>query len=125
MRVWLKTFNIVLIFGAGFLFGYNAAPRQRAGEEIVAVTLENDAGKSIRELRIIHDHGSAEAKNIAPGEAPVLKFYAPRETSYHLELTFEDGKFMEAGPRQALPGLQVTETIKDEEISYSVENRKK
>jgi hypothetical protein len=116
MGIWSKFFGVLLLFGAGFLAGYHMGAPNPNGEGIVDVKLVNESGGGIKDLRLTHDHGYLEVKDIPEHGSQIVKFYSPRETSYRIELTFDDGKILESGIRHIESRQNVIETIRENEL---------
>ncbi len=116
MGVIGKVIGTLFVLLAGFVLGHHMGSTSHTSSPLVTVKFVNDSGKGISSMRLIHNEGMAEARELADGGNYTVGFYAPRETSYKLEVAFDDGKFIEAGPRFVDSGLVATETVKELEI---------
>lgn len=116
MNLWSKFFNILLIFLAGTVAGYYYGTSVPAYVPLVEVKLVNASGKDVSSLRLIHSEGTLEINEVEDGQTKTAHFFAPKETTYNLEVGFSDGHRLEAGPRYVEAGIAPMETIKDDEI---------
>jgi len=117
MNPWTQLFGVLCLIGAGYLAGYHMASSAYANTPVVTVKFVNASGKVIKSLHLDHDLGSLEEKDIANGASKIVAFYAPKETSYKIDLTFDDDNSLESGKRFVERGLNGTETIKEHEIT--------
>ena len=111
-----KFISMLFLIAAGFALGFFMATSSGANAPIIAVKLVNASGRHITSLHLLHDDSSINVNGMDDGAIYVARFYAPKETSYRLEATFDDGSLVEAGPRYVESGLNATETIKETEI---------
>lgn len=116
MNIWSQFFGILCLLGAGFLAGYYMGTPSPTGEGIVDVKIVNQSGYAIKDLRLSHDNGYLEVKDLPDKESKIVKFYSPRETSYRIDLTFEDGKILESGIRHIESRQNAIETVHENEI---------
>ncbi len=114
--IWGKAISTLFVLVAGFLLGHHVGSTTPARAPIITVKFVNDSGKGISHLKLIHNEGSADVSELADGGSYTVRFYAPKETSYKIEVTFDDGKLIEAGPRYVESGLVATETVKELDI---------
>ena len=117
MNPWSKLFGILFLIATGFVVGYHMAESSYAHTPVVTVKLVNASGKGIRTLHLAHDQGSLDVNDIANGASKIVSFYAPGESSYKIDLTFDDDHDLESGKRFVERGLNATETIKELEIT--------
>lgn len=111
-----KLLGILFLIAAGFVWGYHMGTTSEATAPIVTVKMVNASGKIISALRLMHDEGSVDVSNMPDGASHTARFLAPKETSYHIEVTFDDGRMVESDKRFVERGLVATETIKETEI---------
>jgi len=116
MGIPSKIISVLLILVAGFMIGYHQAATSGANAPVVTVKIVNDSGKSIRMVHLTHNEGSVDVNEMADKASHVARFYAPGESSYRIEVTFDDGQFLEAGPRHVEAGMQAVETIKESSV---------
>ncbi len=116
MRKPLKIIGIVSLVLISFAAGTIMAVVFHLGSPIVTVQLENASEKEITSLRISHEHGIVELKNIEAGGSRTVHFYAPGDSSYELSLVFANGQTLQSGPTYVEPGYSVTAVITEHEI---------
>jgi hypothetical protein len=111
-----KFISFLFFVAAAFAIGYYTGAHSGFYDPVVAVKFVNASGKIVKLVHLYHDEGSVDINGMAEGETRLVHFYAPSDTKYSLTVTFDDGQFVEAGPRQVQPGLKITERIKESSV---------
>ncbi|MCC6140398.1 MAG: hypothetical protein IT389_07260 [Nitrospira sp.] len=102
----------LISFGAGAI----TAAIFHLGSPIVTVRLQNASTQRIASVHLEHEHGSLSATNIESGDSRKVRFYAPGESSYRIQVAFADGHLLAGGAGYVEAGYGVTEVISDAAI---------
>ena len=116
MRRLLKVVALVALVLISFGAGVITAAIFHVGSPIVTVQLQNASAQKIASVHLEHEHGSLSATNIESGGSRKVRFYAPGESSYQIQVTFSDGHTITGGAGYVEAGYGVTEVITDATI---------
>src|ERR1051325_1694773 len=97
MRKSLKVVAITALALISFGAGAITAAIFHLGSPIVTVLLQNASTQRIAFVHLEHEHGSSSVTNIEPGDSRKLRFYAPGESSYRIQVAFADGHTITGG----------------------------
>ena len=103
---------VLISFGAGAI----TAAIFHLGSPIVTVRLQNASTQRIASVHLEHEHGSLSVTNIEPGDSRKIRFYAPGESSYRIQVAFADGHTIAGGAGYVEAGYKVTEVIANSTI---------
>lgn len=116
MRKYLKYIALfasaLMIFAAGMI---TEAIRSRSGL-MVTVVLVNESTHNIESVVLTHEHGSLIVANIKAGAQRTIGFYSPGESSYKLQVHFQNGRTVAGGAGYVEAGYKITEVISDSNI---------
>lgn len=116
MRNLLKVFALAALVLISFGAGAITAAILHLGSPIVTVRLKNDSTQRIASVHLEHEHGSLSVANIESGDSRKVRFYAPGESSYRIQVAFADGHLLAGGAGYVEAGHGVTEVISDAAI---------
>ena len=117
MSIWGQIVGVVFLLATGYLVGYHMASTSPTGGPVVAVKIVNASGMGIRTLHLGHDEGSIDLTGLPDGASKIVRFYAPHEASYKIELTFDNDNFLESTRRYVDPGQHAIEKIEEMKIT--------
>lgn len=100
--------GIILALGLGFIAANFFWQRS-----VTEVTIRNDSGQEIRDLRLILSKGSVfQVDNLKAGDKKKLRFFVQGENGFHLIVRFRDAREI-AGEGYLESGYRVTESIRE------------
>ncbi len=105
-------FLILCSFGLGVVF----ATYNHFGSPIVTVELENISSQKITSAALNHESGSVVVKDINSHSSRLVHFYTPGESSYRLQVTFEDGHVISSEGAYVEAGYHIQEKINESSI---------
>ncbi|MDD5586434.1 MAG: hypothetical protein PHY92_05695 [Alphaproteobacteria bacterium] len=117
MSIWGQIIGIVFLLATGYLIGHHMASTSGTNGPIVTMKFANASGKSIKTIHLEHDEGLIDLHLIPDGGSKIVRFYAPQETSYKVEVTFDDDNFLETPKRYIERGQHVIEKIEELKIT--------
>ena len=117
MKPLLIFLSGLALFGLGIVVGVIID----RGSPLAEVKVRNESGQRITLLRIEHEQGLVELKDIDSGDSRLVKFYVPGESSYSLRASFADGRDISQPTNYIEAGYHVEVTVSEKEMNASVE----
>lgn len=87
----------------------------------VSVTVVNNSHKAVAWAELVHEKGVESIGEIPVGQSRLVAFRTRGETSYSLNVRFEDGAELSGGGNYAEPGYSFSDSVSDSTITNKVE----
>lgn len=114
----MKSLVFVLIINCLVFFSCKEANTscENLVKDDVCVVLKNRSGRNIKLLELKYGRGKKEIRNLADNENANISFNSPGESSYSLNVIFEDGCTLKSGGTYIEGGYKITEVIHRDRI---------
>jgi len=81
----------------------------------------NNSHKAVASATLVHEKGVETIGDIPVGQSRLVAFRTRGETSYSLNVRFEDGTELTGGGNYAEPGYSFSESVSDSTITNQLE----
>jgi hypothetical protein len=87
----------------------------------ISVTVMNNSHKAVASAKLVHENGVETIGDIPVGQSRLVAFRTRGETSYSLNIRFEDGTELTGGGNYAEAGYSFSDSVSDSTITNKLE----